>query len=192
MPVTESPRAIKPAFMTAPGTPDGKPPKTDNLEAKRKNGVKAIKAAQRQLQMDDGTYREMLKAQTGKTSAADLTLREQGRVLDHLRRCGATSPTAKARAGGLTRTTPAPDRAALMSQIHHWLGELKRITGQEHTLSYADAICKRNGWAECVDFCSPHSLHRVVGALARTARWKESGGKPAASKKAKAHPGRSA
>jgi hypothetical protein len=158
--------------MTAPGTPNGLPPKNEALEAKRKNGVKAIKAAQRQLHLDDGTYREMLKAQTGKTSAADLTLREQGKVLDHLRRCGATSPKAQARSGGRTRLAPVPDRAAQVAQVHHWLGELERITGEVHTLNYADAICKKNGWAERMDFCSPRDLHQLVGALARTARWK--------------------
>ena len=166
------PRVTRPAAMTAPGTPNGLPPKNEALEAKRKNGVKAIKAAQRQLHMDDGTYREMLKSQTGKASAADLTLREQGKVLDHLRRCGATSPKAQARSGGRRRLVPAVDRAALVAQVHHWLSELERITGEAHTLNYADAICKKNGWAERMDFCAPRELHQLVGALARTARWK--------------------
>lgn len=142
----------------------------NTIETHRKNGIKAIKASVRQLKLDDATYRAMLSSLTGKTSATELTLVEQGRVLDHLRRSGAGTPTAKARAGGKTRPVPAKDRAALMAEIHGWLAELERCTGKAHTLKYADAIAKRSGWADAVDFCSPHDLHLVVGALARTAR----------------------
>lgn len=125
----------------------------------------AIKAAQRQLGMDDATYRAMLVAQTGKSSATALTLPEMARVLDYLRRCGARHPS---RDGGRKRTAPVPDRAALMSKVHALLGELERNTGQPHTLAYADAICQRNGWCDRVDFASPALLHRLVGALSRT------------------------
>lgn len=142
------------------------------IETRRKNGIKAIKACARQLKLDDATYRAMLASLTGKTSATELSLVEQGRVLDHLKRSGAGTPTAKARAGGQSRPAPAKDRAALMAEIHSWLSELQRVTGKEHTLKYADAIARRNGWADAVDFCSPHDLHLVVGALASTARHK--------------------
>lgn len=125
----------------------------------------AIKAAQRQLGMDDATYRAMLVAQTGKTSATALTPPEMARVLDYLRRNGAKHPD---RDGGRKRTAPAVDRAALMGKVHALLSELERCTGQPHTLAYADAICQRNGWCDRVDFASPALLHRLVGALSRT------------------------
>lgn len=143
------------------------------LEARRRNGVKAIKAAQRALDLDDATYRTMLATLTGKTSATELSLAQIGRVLDHLNRAGGVSPKAKARAAGRTRPVPARDRAALMAEVHSWLDELQRITGQPHTLRYADAIAKRNGWGETVDMVSPQDLHALVGTLARTARHKE-------------------
>ncbi|MFM2056073.1 MAG: hypothetical protein RLY71_458 [Pseudomonadota bacterium] len=139
--------------------------------------VKAIKAAQRQLGMDDDTYRAMLEAQTrrpgqpGKRSAADLDVREGALVLNYLRRMGATNPAAPD--AGKRRTTPSSDRAHLMAKVHALLGELGRVTGQPHGLPYADAICKRNGWADAVDFCTPPVLHRLVGALARTLRHRQ-------------------
>lgn len=143
------------------------------LEARRRNGVKAIKAAQRALDLDDATYRAMLATLTGKTSATELSLAQIGRVLDHLNRAGGVSPKARARAAGRTRPVPAADRAALMAEVHGWLDELQRITGKAHTLRYADAIAKRNGWGETVDMVSPQDLHALVGTLARTARHKD-------------------
>lgn len=146
------------------------------LEARRKRGIQAIKAAQRQLGMDDGTYRAMLQGQTGKRSAAELSVREQSKVLDYLRSQGATNPAQArrdaARAGGRKRGTPSADKHAMLLQLGQLLDELGRVTGQPHTLRYADAICKRNGWAERVDFCSPAHLHALVGAVARTLRSK--------------------
>lgn len=147
-------------------------PSTLSIEVRRRNGIKAIKAAQRVLDLDDATYRAMLATLTGKTSATELSLAQIGRVLDHLNRAGGVSPKAKARAAGRTRPVPAQDRAALMAEVHGWLNELQRITGKEHTLRYADAIAKRNGWGETVDLVSPQDLHALVGALARTARHK--------------------
>ncbi|MBY0409896.1 MAG: regulatory protein GemA [Burkholderiaceae bacterium] len=134
-------------------------------ERQRNARIVAIKAAQRHLGMDDATYRIMLVAQTGKSSATALTLPEMARVLDHLRRCGAKHPN---RDGGRRRVAPALDRVALMSKVHALLCELERCTGYPHTLAYADAICQRNGWCDRVDFASPALLHRLVGALSRT------------------------
>ena len=130
----------------------------------RSSRIAAIKASQRQLGMDDGTYRAMLLSQTGKASATALSQGELSIVLDYLRRAGAANP----RDGGRKRHAPSPERAALMGKVHALLSELEQCTGRTHTLAYADAICKRNGWCERVDFASPALLHRLVGALSRT------------------------
>lgn len=146
------------------------------ITARKKNGVQAIKVAQRQLGLDDATYRAMLAAQTGKRSATELTLAEQGKVLDYLRTQGARNPAEEgrqaARAGGRKRGVPSDDKPALIAKLNALLTELGRVTGEAHSLNYADAICKRNGWAERVDFCSSANLHHLVGAVARTLRWK--------------------
>jgi hypothetical protein len=146
-------------------------------EKRRKQNIQAIKACQRQLGLDDATYRAMLEAQTGKRSATDLTVREGGKVLDYLRAKGATNPKARpdraGRDGGKRRPAVAPERAPLMGAVHALLDELARITGEPHSLAYADAICKRNGWASAVDFMRPIDLHLLLGALATTARHKK-------------------
>lgn len=147
------------------------------LERRRKEGVRAIKTAQRQLGLDDDTYRSMLEAltrpapgQPGKRSATELSLPEQARVLDHMRRAGAANPRRAGRDSGKRRPTPSAGRAELMAKVHSLLDELGRATGQPHNLAYADAICRRNGWADAVDFCAAPTLHQLVGALSRTLR----------------------
>lgn len=142
------------------------------LAARRLAGIKAIKAAQRQLGLDDDAYRTMLEAQTGKRSCTALSIPEQSKVLDYLRRQGAANPNRAARDGGRKRIAPGADRAGLMAKVHALLNELQVVTGEAHSLNYADAICKRNGWAERVDFCAPADLHKLVGALSRTLRSK--------------------
>ena len=146
------------------------------LAALRKRSIQAVKAAQRQLGLDDATYRAMLQAQTGQRSATALTQAQLGKVLDYLRAQGAANPAEARRqaqrAGGRKRGVPADEKKALMAKLHALLTELGCVTGQPYTLNYADAICKRNGWAERVDFCSPAKLHALVGAVARTLRSK--------------------
>ena len=84
------------------------------------------------------------------------------------------------RSGGRKRCTPAVEKTALLRKLHATLGELERVTGVPHSLSYADAICRRNGWAERVDFCAPRDLHKLVGAVSRTLRHKAARRPPAA------------
>jgi hypothetical protein len=154
------------------------------LEDRRKRGVKAIQVARRALGLDEDTYRTMLaRLANGKTSSTQLNLREQARVLDHMRQAGAVNPHQVKRdahrAGGADgqrkRGTPTEGKAALTAKLNALLTELERVTGQPHTLDYADAICRRNGWADRVDFCSPKHLLAVVGAVARTLRAKAAG-----------------
>jgi phage gp16-like protein len=142
----------------------------EEQERKRKKYIKAVKTAQRQLCMDDATYRVMLEARTGQRSATDCTLAQLGAVLDHLRRAGATHPNA----GSKRRLVPTADKASMMQKVWALLGELERVTGQPHSMAYADAICQRNQWCSLVDFANPQILHQLVGALNRTLRTKAS------------------
>lgn len=161
-------KPVKPALTTVAQA-------TEAREQRRRAQVRAIKAAQRQLGLDDGTYRDMLAAQTrtpqhpGKRSATDLTVVEGARVLDWMRRQGAVNPR---RPDTKRRPAPAPHRAGLMAKVHALLSELSRATGEVHGMAYADAIAKRNGWASCVDWCNDRNLTALVGALSRTVRSK--------------------
>jgi phage gp16-like protein len=59
-------------------------PSTDN----RQRLIRLIHVAKRDLQMDDDSYRAVLAKVAKKTSAADLTIPELERTLEHLKLCG--------------------------------------------------------------------------------------------------------
>lgn len=136
-------------------------------DATRTRYIKAIKAKQRQLGLDEPTYRAMLLARTGKTSCKDCTLIELGNVSGYLTAQGATNPKGL-NADGRKRLATPPDRQALMGKVKALLAELHQVTGTPYTLAYADAICERNRWCTRVDFADAHILHRLVGALSHT------------------------
>lgn len=168
---------LAPAVANASAATPARTPLQKAMQERLQKGVKAIKAAQRQMGLDDGAYRALLQAQTrtptseGKRSATELTLPEQTKVLEYMRSHGAPHP----RLGdGKRRPAPSQDKAALMARVAALLGELRRITGEVHTLAYCDAICKRNGWCDSVSFATPADLVKLVGALSRTVRTKAS------------------
>ncbi|MFN3985715.1 MAG: phage protein GemA/Gp16 family protein [Rhodocyclaceae bacterium] len=135
---------------------------------RRARRMKAIFAASRANSIDEGTRKQLVKTLTGRDSLTDCTMLQLGDVLDHLNR-------GKAGYAGRKRPQPAPVRAPLLAKIDALLAELHRVTGQVHTLKYADAIAKRNGWAECVDFADPAALRNIVVALNRTLQFKVAG-----------------
>lgn len=129
---------------------------------------RAIFAACKAAGLDDDARRAIVRQLTGCASLADCNLAQLGAVLDHLNR-------GKAGYAGRKRVTPAADRAPLLAKIDALLAELHRVTGQVHTLKYADAIARRNGWAETVDFADATALKHIVGALNRTLQFKKVG-----------------
>ncbi|THF60930.1 phage protein GemA/Gp16 family protein [Pseudothauera rhizosphaerae] len=130
---------------------------------------RAIFAACKAAGLDDDARRAVIYQVTGRhRSLTDCTLADLNAVLDHLNR-------GQQGYQGRKRVTPAPERAALLGKVDAMLAELHRVTGQVHTLRYADAIAKRNGWAECVDFADEKALRNIVGALNRTLQFKKAG-----------------
>ncbi|MCA0175198.1 MAG: regulatory protein GemA [Proteobacteria bacterium] len=145
---------------------------TARADQRRRTRIQAISVSRRQLGLDEDTYRAMLVRLTGKRSIKDMTEPEHKTVLDHLRQAGAVHPLRQDREARLRRPRPDAVRADMMGKVHALLDELGRATGQPHTLTYADAVCKRNRWASCADLCTPDHLHALVGALSRTLRAK--------------------
>lgn len=129
---------------------------------------RAIFAACKAAGLDDGARRQLVKNLTGCTSMADCTAGQLGEILNHLNR-------SQHGYAGRKRSTPSADRAPLLDKIDALLAELHRVTGQVHTLKYADAIARRNGWAENVDFADARALKNIVGALNRTLQHKIAG-----------------
>ena len=129
---------------------------------------RAIFSACKAAGLDDDARRAIVLEITGCTSMSQCTLTQLGDVLDRLNR-------SKTGYAGRRRSTPTEDRAPLLAKIDALLAELHRVTGQVHTLKYADAIAKRNGWAENVDFADAAALRNVVAALNRTLQSKLAG-----------------
>ncbi|MDR1424289.1 MAG: regulatory protein GemA [Azoarcus sp.] len=135
--------------------------------------LKAIFAACKAIGLDDDSRRAVVEQLTGKGSLSGCTAVELGVVLDHLNR---DRKQGKQQYEGRRRVTPSETRAGQLSKIDALLAELHRVTGRAHTLKYADAIAKRNGYGECVDFCDGRGLRYVIGALTRTLAFKAKGG----------------
>ncbi|NMG29323.1 phage protein GemA/Gp16 family protein [Aromatoleum evansii] len=129
---------------------------------------RAVFAACKANGLDNDARREIVRNLTGCASLSDCTMGQLSEVLNHLNR-------GKSGYAGRKRTTPTADRAPLLAKIDALLAELHRVTGEVHTLKYADAIAKRNGWAECVDFADSVALKHIVGALHRTLQFKLAG-----------------
>jgi phage gp16-like protein len=158
------------ATRRAPAAPARKAANPDSYTRR----LRAIHAACRNNGLDDDARHALIFALAGKTSLAQCTALEMNRILDHLNR--ASGYAGKAAFEGRARVTPAAARAPLLTKIDALLAELHRVTGEPHTLKYADAIARRNGWGECIDFCNVAGLHRVVGALSRTLASKQRAG----------------
>jgi len=87
----------------------------------RRREIATIKVAQKQLGLDDDTYRAMLELVTGKRSAADLTWQERKKVLDHLKTKGFKI---KGQQPNQAHKPLAQSKAALERKIGWQLGKL--------------------------------------------------------------------
>ncbi|AUN95895.1 phage protein GemA/Gp16 family protein [Pseudazoarcus pumilus] len=139
-------------------------PESVRIAARRR----AIFAACRAAGIDDAMRRDIVRRVADRTSLTECSLVELGAVLNYL------NQTQQGYAGR-RRVTPAKDRAPLLGKIDALLAELHRVTGEPHTLKYADAIARRNGWAENIDFADATALHKIIGALNRTLQYKIAG-----------------
>ncbi len=133
-------------------------------ETARKRAIKALKTKVRQLGMDDATYRAMLQARTGKTSATQCSQTELGNVCDYLTRQGATNPKSLSRPG----KSAAPSRQALLGKVQAQMGELGRLMAISDPRAYVNAILTKNHWCSELAFADCHILHKLVGVLANT------------------------
>lgn len=148
----------------------------------RKKFIKAIKTKQRQLGLDDATYRAMLLARTGKTSTTDCTLTELGLVAGYLSSVGAVSP--KATRVGKPVAAVAPDRQALRHKVNALVSELVQLTGIRDPVAYVNAILSKNGWCSTLEFADAHILYKLVGTLSHNLTCKRRAAAAAAHKAA--------
>lgn len=124
---------------------------------KQRNLIK-IKIAQKQLGMDDSTYREFLARTVGQTSAAHLTVSEQHTVLAELERLGFKPKATKK--GARTYTTAASRKLVMQWRELYRLGH---VANQTDT-----ALC---AWVKAQtgklspDWLEPAEAGRLIEAL---------------------------
>lgn len=143
------------------------PAPTPALAARRK----AVFAACRQLGLDEGARREMLRNVAGVDSTTQLTLSTAKAVLDHLRKAGAARPK------------PVRDVGRHPGYPEHVRGECDALVGKVEaqladmglSWEYARQILRRvsGGWKldaqlgkEAFRFAEADDLKKVVAALA--------------------------
>ncbi|MFA7269866.1 MAG: regulatory protein GemA [Sterolibacterium sp.] len=121
----------------------------------RRREIAMIKVAQKQLGMDDATYRDMLELVTGKRSAADLDWQGRKKVIDHLKAKGFSIKSKR-------RADPASYKAELVSKIK---AQLMSFTPPRADF-YADGMSRQMFGVERYTWCDPQQLHKIVAALA--------------------------
>ncbi len=131
--------------------------------AKRRNkqiaGIHVL--ARKQLRLDEGTYRALLKRVAGVSSAADLDARGRGAVLTELRRLTGQG------AGRSRNAVPPPggpenvreELAAMVAKVGAILAETGR------SWNYAHGLARKMFKVDKVEWLSAEQLHRVVAAL---------------------------
>lgn len=131
----------------------------------RNPSLAKIHIAKKELGLDESTYRAMLRAHGGVSSAKDLTLIGAAKVLAHLERSGF-----KPKAATALRSRPSvgADRAPLMSKVEALLADAGR------PWAYADGVAKRlfagTTKVERIEFCDAAHLGKVVAALSMDAK----------------------
>ncbi len=123
------------------------------FESPRTREIKKIHIAQRDLCLDDDTYRAVLERVTGVRSAADLNAKQRRAVIDEFYRLG-WKPKTHRKPGRV-----AAGKTQLMAKIEALLTDAAR------PWAYADGVAKRVCKVDSVQFCTDQQLHKVVAAL---------------------------
>ena len=125
-------------------------------DPQRAKDLARIHLAAKELGLDEETYRELLRNLTGKTSAGALGPGERWKVMQEMKRMGATS--AAPSYPGKPKAVPV-DGAALMSKIEAHLADTGR------PWAYAHAMAWRMFKRARIQDCEPGELHKIVAAL---------------------------
>lgn len=121
---------------------------------KRRAALAKIHLGAKQLGLDDDTYRDMLWTVARVRSAKDLDAFGRERVLQYLRRCGASFHRTR-------RPTPEAGKAPLIRKVYAMLGE--------RPVEYAEGILQRMCGADQaparLEWATGEQLRKVVAAL---------------------------
>lgn len=134
----------------------------------RPNALAQIHMGKAELGMDDDTYRAMLHAQAGVSSAKDLTANGRNKVLMHLRACGATF-TRRANQPQSSLNQKHPQRP--LNPPEHQVPQLSKIeallTDAGRPWAYVNGMCRRMYQIERIEFANAEQLQGLITALVK-------------------------
>jgi phage gp16-like protein len=122
---------------------------------KKASLIRTVKAGQRQLNLDDVTYRSMLKTITCKDSATKCNESELQRVIDAMRENG--FKPSKNKHG--RRPKVSEGKKAVLSKIEALLADAHR------SWTYAESMCKRMFEVDAIDRLTLTQLKKLMQAL---------------------------
>ncbi|WP_247536954.1 gp16 family protein (plasmid) [Ralstonia syzygii subsp. celebesensis] len=128
------------------------------MRSDRQHLIRLIHVAKRDLVMDDDTYRSILLQVGKEASAADLTVPELEKVLEHLKRCGF-----KVRSNKDARRQADDDQSKMIRGL--WLELAER--GVVHNASEAAlaAFVKRMTGVDALQWLSVAQASRIIEHL---------------------------
>ncbi|MDO8940872.1 MAG: regulatory protein GemA [Methylicorpusculum sp.] len=123
-----------------------------------------IHIAKKQLDLDDDTYRQILKEQGGAESSSKLTALGRAKVLDYFRQKGFSAKAKPQHGRAPNNLGSQSDRAAKLGKIQALLAEANR------PFEYAQALAKRMYKKDALEFCSHAELTGIITALVKNAK----------------------
>lgn len=128
------------------------------MPSDRQHLICLIHVAKRDLVMDDDTYRSILLQAGKKASAADLTVPELERVLEHFKRCGF-----KVRSNKDVRGQADDDQSKMIRGL--WLELAKRDIVHNASEAALAAFVKRMTGVDALQWLSVAQASRIIEHL---------------------------
>lgn len=155
----------------------------------RQNMLAKVHLAKKDLGLDDADYRHVLRHNFGAESAADLSDRELNDLLTHFKSKGwAAKPQGRGRLVTSARETKPPvppARQPLMDKIEALLAELGRLQGRRVPWKYAEAILRRQGGPDYLNWANVEQLTAVMQSLWYAVKRAEAKARPMAAESAR-------
>lgn len=123
------------------------------MEIYRKKLIATIKIAQKQLNLDDSTYRAVLIRTTNKRSCTEMTQGQLRAVLKEMKRLGFESVSKH------KRPPIRPAASNMLAKVEALLAD------NNLPWSYAHAVAKRMFHVDRVQWLSNQNLHKLIAAL---------------------------
>ncbi|MFI8017645.1 gp16 family protein [Serratia marcescens] len=137
--------------------------------------IQLIHIASQQLKLDDDTYREMLRSNSGKTSTRDMDVMQLGRVLDSMKRRGwKPKPPRKARAAPTPPVADFPQAGKIRAL---WLEMHDQGIVHDRTEAALQAFIRKMTAVDRLQWLTPEQASGVIEMLKQWQKRALNGGK---------------